>query len=162
VNIDVEDYYRRYAPMVLRRCRALLGEEARAVEAMQDTFVRVLDRQLHLKDEAPSSLLFRIATNICLNLIRKHRRGQPQTDPTVLESIASVDDVQGTSLAGNLLTAIFGGVSNTTRYLAVLVFVDGMTLEEVAQEVGMSVSGVRKRLAKLRLKAEPFRELIYV
>jgi DNA-directed RNA polymerase specialized sigma24 family protein len=27
-----------------------------------------------------------------------------------------------------------------------------MTLEEVASEVGMSVSGVRKRLAKLRAK----------
>jgi RNA polymerase sigma-70 factor (ECF subfamily) len=34
--------------------------------------------------------------------------------------------------------------------MATLHFVDGLTLEEVAREVGMSVSGVRKRLRALR------------
>jgi RNA polymerase sigma-70 factor (ECF subfamily) len=34
--------------------------------------------------------------------------------------------------------------------MAVLYYVDGLTLEEVAEEVGMSVSGVRKRLRGLR------------
>jgi RNA polymerase sigma-70 factor (ECF subfamily) len=34
--------------------------------------------------------------------------------------------------------------------MAVLHFLDGMTLEEVAGECGMSVSGVRRRLRALR------------
>jgi RNA polymerase sigma-70 factor (ECF subfamily) len=34
--------------------------------------------------------------------------------------------------------------------MAVLHHVDGLTLEEVARECGMSVSGVRKRLRALR------------
>jgi RNA polymerase sigma-70 factor (ECF subfamily) len=34
--------------------------------------------------------------------------------------------------------------------MAVLHFVDGLTLEEVAAETGLSVSGVRKRLRGLR------------
>jgi len=34
--------------------------------------------------------------------------------------------------------------------MAVLHYVDGMTLEEVARETGYSVSGVRKRLRALR------------
>ena len=34
--------------------------------------------------------------------------------------------------------------------MAVLHYVDGLTLEEVAEETGMSVSGVRKRLRGLR------------
>jgi RNA polymerase sigma-70 factor (ECF subfamily) len=36
--------------------------------------------------------------------------------------------------------------------IAILHLHDQMTLEEVAVEVGMSVFGVRKRLAKLRTK----------
>ena len=36
------------------------------------------------------------------------------------------------------------------RTMAVLHYVDGMTLEQVARECGMSVSGVRKRLRGLR------------
>ena len=38
----------------------------------------------------------------------------------------------------------------STRVIAVLHLVDGMTLEEVAREVGLSVSGVRKRLRMLK------------
>jgi RNA polymerase sigma-70 factor (ECF subfamily) len=34
--------------------------------------------------------------------------------------------------------------------MAVLHYVDGLTLEQVAAETGLSVSGVRKRLKKLR------------
>ena len=36
--------------------------------------------------------------------------------------------------------------------MAVLHYRDGMTLEEVAGEVGLSVSGVRKRLRGLRAR----------
>ena len=38
--------------------------------------------------------------------------------------------------------------------MALLHYVDGMTLEEVAEEVGMSVSGVRKRLRGLRAQLQ--------
>lgn len=36
--------------------------------------------------------------------------------------------------------------------MAILHYVDGMTLQEVADEVGMSVSGMRKRLRGLRAR----------
>ena len=50
----------------------------------------------------------------------------------------------------NLLERLVGRHQEATRTMAVLHFQDGMTLEEVAGEVGMSVSGVRKRLRGLR------------
>ena len=37
--------------------------------------------------------------------------------------------------------------------MAVMHFVDGLTYEEVAAEVGLSVSGVRKRLRTLKGRA---------
>jgi RNA polymerase sigma-70 factor (ECF subfamily) len=37
--------------------------------------------------------------------------------------------------------------------MAFLHYVDGLTLHETAKETGLSVSGVRKRLAGLRAKA---------
>ena len=43
--------------------------------------------------------------------------------------------------------------------MAVLYYVDGMTLEEVAREVGMSVSGVRKRLLGLRKSLQEMEKL---
>ena len=49
-----------------------------------------------------------------------------------------------------MLAKLFGQQRESTRTMAVLYYVDGMTLQEVAKEVGMSVSGVRKRLLGLR------------
>jgi RNA polymerase sigma-70 factor (ECF subfamily) len=49
-----------------------------------------------------------------------------------------------------LLDRLFGRHPESSRTIAVLHYVDGLTLEEVADEIGMSVSGVRKRLRALR------------
>jgi RNA polymerase sigma-70 factor (ECF subfamily) len=38
--------------------------------------------------------------------------------------------------------------------MAVLHYVDGMTLEETAETVGLSVSGVRKRLRSLQARVK--------
>jgi DNA-directed RNA polymerase specialized sigma24 family protein len=67
---DIEELFERYGPMVLRRCRQLLREEAEAQDVAQDVFVSVLRRRRELTFEYPSSLLFRIATNLSLNRIR--------------------------------------------------------------------------------------------
>ena len=53
-----------------------------------------------------------------------------------------------------MASTLFEGELESTRFLAVLVFVDGYTLEEAAKEVGMSVSGVRKRLRNLKERVQ--------
>jgi len=148
--VDVEDLYRRYGPMVLRRCRALLKDEERAVEAMQDTFVQVLRRQDTLEVSAPSSLLYRIATNTCLNRIRSRKRHPEHPDDDLLVRIASASDDEGRGVARLMLDRIFANERPSTRTMAVMHLLDGMTLQEVADEHGLSVSGVRKRLRTLR------------
>ena len=148
--IDTESYYRTYGPMVLRRCRQLLKDEEKARDAMHDTFVRLLLNEQRLDDSAPSSLLYRMATNVCLNRIRSEGRRPESPDDELLHRIAHSDDLESQSLARSLLGSLFGGQKESTRTIAVLHLHDGMTLEEVAGEVGLSVSGVRKRLRGLR------------
>lgn len=149
--IDTETYYRTYGPMVLRRCRTLMGDEELARDAMQDTFVQLLRRQDKLRHEAPSSLLYRMATNTCLNLIRSRKRRPEVKDGDLLMRIADMGlDAESQTGARRLLGRLFGGEKESTQTIAVLHLLDGMTLAEVAGEVGLSVSGVRKRLRHLR------------
>lgn len=138
--------------MVLRRCRRLLGDDQAARDAMHDVFVQVLARADQLSDQAPSSLLFRIATNVCLNRIRTRRRRPEDGDPQLLVEIAEHTDRASRSAARAALDTLFRHEPEDTALIAVLHLYDDMTLEEVAAEVGMSVSGVRKRLRKLRSK----------
>jgi RNA polymerase sigma-70 factor (ECF subfamily) len=152
VPVDTATYYRTYAPMVLRRCRKLLGDESTARDAMHDVFVQVLTHADQLADQAPSSLLFRIATNTCLNRLRTRKRRPEDGDPELLAQIAEATDPAARSAARAALDALFRHEPADTALIAVLHLHDDMTLDEVAAEVGMSASGVRKRLAKLRSK----------
>ncbi len=148
--LDVESLYRRYGPMVLRRCERLLRDPEKAVDAMHDVFVEVLRRRETLDHRSGSSLLYRVATNVCLNRLRSTRRAAEDPEDELVLSLAASDDRGSARL---LLDRLLGR-EGLTRTIAVLHLLDGMTHEEVAREVGMSVSGVRKRLRKLQSAAE--------
>jgi len=148
--LDVEELTRRYGPMVLRRCRQLLRDEDDAMDATQDVFVRLLERRDRLEVRYPSSLLYRVATNVCLNRIRDRRRRPTTSDDELLHRIASAEDPGAAAEARTLLDRLFGRYPESSRTIAVLHHLDGLTLEQTAREVGLSVSGVRKRLRTLR------------
>jgi RNA polymerase sigma-70 factor (ECF subfamily) len=128
----------------------LLRDEVAANDAMHDVFVELLRRRNTLEDRGLTGLLLTVATNVCLNRIRArgHRPEVPQSD-SVFE-IASLDPVEERTLTRQWLDHLFDRHPQTTRMIAFLYYLDRLTLEEVANEVGMSVSGVRKRLQSLQ------------
>ncbi|MBU1240933.1 RNA polymerase sigma factor [Myxococcota bacterium] len=160
MKMDLESLYVRYGPMVLRRCRALLKDEELALETMQDTFVQLLKAGDSLALHAPSSFLYRTATHLCLNHIRTRKRHPETPGEELLLALACHQDLEERAVVRQLLGAVFGGVHTSTATMAVLHYVDGLTLEEVARTLSMSVSGVRKRLASLktRVKLEEFHD----
>jgi RNA polymerase sigma-70 factor (ECF subfamily) len=94
-----------------------------------------------------------MATNTCLNIIRAQKRRPEHSDDDLLQRIAESTEPEAGIMTRLRLDMIFRHEQASTRTMAVLHYVDGLTLEEVAQEVGLSVSGVRKRLRKLRARA---------
>jgi RNA polymerase sigma-70 factor (ECF subfamily) len=145
-GLDVDALYRRYGPMVLRRCRFLLRDEGEAEDVAQEVFVRLIRHRERMTDAHPSSLLYRIATNLSLNRIRDRKRHADLPGDDFLDRVARLDNLD----APVLLDRLFRRQPESTRTMAVLHHVDGLTLEEVAHECGMSVSGVRRRLRILR------------
>ncbi|HKJ85478.1 MAG TPA: sigma-70 family RNA polymerase sigma factor [Spirochaetia bacterium] len=157
--IDVEAYYRKYGAMVHRRCRFMLRNDDAALDAMQDVFVELLRREKDLVHSAPSSLLYTIATNVCLNRIRASKRRPETRDDEILVTIAGDDGPEEQTLSNHFLERLFKREPESTRTIAVLHYVDGLTLEETATQVGLSVSGVRKRLRQLRARGLELRDL---
>ena len=150
--IDVEALYTRYGPMVLRRCRRLLFNEQAAFDAMQEVFVKVLLNKERLTDDYPSALLYRIATNICLNRIRDDRKRDPNNYLDILHHTAFFGDGESESSLRFLLEYVFAQEKNSTRTIAEMYFINGMTINEIASLMGLSTSAVHKRLGKLRRK----------
>lgn len=144
--------YEAYAPMVFRRCVFLLKDDAEAKDMVQNVFLRVYERVDSLDLSQPSSLLWNTATRLCLNRIRdKKRRGLDVDSSEMLLTIACAEEDDGVEARG-LLAKIFSKEQESTRTIATLHYVDGMTLEETAETVGLSVSGVRKRLRTLQAR----------
>jgi RNA polymerase sigma factor (sigma-70 family) len=156
--MKIEDLYNRYGPMVIRRCRHLLKDEDEAMDVAQDVFVRLLRRKEGVTDVTyPSSLLYRIATNLCLNRIRDRKLAPIAVEDEMLHQIAGFDE-RPSHDAGSILRNLFGKHDEGSRTMAVMHYLDGMTLQEVARETGYSVSGVRKRLRALRTTLEGMEE----
>jgi RNA polymerase sigma-70 factor (ECF subfamily) len=136
--------------MVLRRCRRLLVDEEEARDACQDVFVRLVTARDRIDGRALSSLLYRMATNVCLNRIRDRRRTPEDANESLLARIACAAEPGGMSDARLLLDRLFARHPVSSRTIAVLHYVDGLTLDETAAITGLSVSGVRRRLRRLR------------
>jgi RNA polymerase sigma-70 factor (ECF subfamily) len=152
--IDINAYYEKYLPMVLRRCRAMLGNEEDALDAVQDVFVKVLRVKKRLHGRFPSSLLYTIATNTCLNRIRwKKRHGEKRYGEPESPDHFVYDRAYERVEAKMVMDAILKAEAESTRTMCFMYHVDGMTLKERAETLGMSASGVRKRLAAFSVRA---------
>ncbi len=156
---DFEELYRKYAPMVFRRCKFLLKDESKAKDAMQDVFVRILENETKLSNVC-ASLFFTTATRICLNQIRsdKYRNSlQIESLAEFLEDDFSRKQEELINVS-QLLDLIFSNRDSKDREIAILYYVDDFTLEETAQKMKMSVSGIRKRLKLLKKFATKYNQ----
>jgi len=161
MNLNIEELYKKYGPMVLRRCRFLLKDEEKALDAMQDVFVNLIHNSEKIESTYPSSLLYRIATNICLNIIRSESRHPETIDSEIFNFIADYNDPAENIAANDLLDSIFRNEKSSTKEIAIMLYVDKMTLEQTAFQSGLSVSGVRKRMRMLKEKVSFLKEEIY-
>lgn len=149
MNDEIEILYREYGSFVFDRCFSLLKNEEDAIDATHDLFVRLLS-QNELSIETPLAFLSLSATRICLNRIRNRKTRKTEADSELIRSIATIDDGESRSIARQILSIVFSNNPVSSQWIAVLHFVDGLTLQQTADYVGMSVSGVQKRLRKLR------------
>lgn len=147
-EIDVEALYRRYGDLVLGRCCSLLGSDSEGQEAMQEVFLRVHRYKDSFRGEArPSTFLYRVATNHCLNLLRsRKRRPEDVTDDLSWAADSLLDVVELRDLLDRLLL----NQDERTRECVVYHFVDGMTHQQTGALLGISEAAVRKRIARFR------------
>src|SRR5438552_13640113 len=82
--------YERYAPVVHRRALAVLRRDADAWDVVQEVFARMLEFGSTFRGDArPMTWVYRITTNVSLNLLRSRAvrepdaRSAPAEEPSV-------------------------------------------------------------------------------
>jgi RNA polymerase sigma-70 factor (ECF subfamily) len=128
----------------------MLKNEQSAYDAMHEVFLKVVSNQNRLTDEYPSALLYKMATNVCLNRIRKERKHSLNEYLNILQNTTFFENRELETSARNLLEYILEKEKDTPKKIAVMYFVNGMTIKEIAETMRLSISGVHKHLEKVR------------
>ena len=129
----------------------MLKNEQSSLDAMHEVFLKILTNKKRLTGDYPSALLYRIATNVCLNRIRNDKNHTLSRYQDIFYNSPFFENHEENS-ADNLLGYILKKEKGSTRQIAVLYFINGMTIKEIAEITKLSISGVHKHLDKLRRK----------
>jgi RNA polymerase sigma-70 factor (ECF subfamily) len=151
------ELYEAHGGMVYARCRRMLREAAAAEDITQETFLRA-HRHLASIPEGDAVLpwLYRIATNLCLNVLRDGRARPVLFEVPPERPAASLDDLLTNR---DLVMRLVTRVSSKVQITAWLFYMDGMRQEEIAEVLGISQRAVAKRLAQFLRASRKFARL---
>jgi RNA polymerase sigma-70 factor (ECF subfamily) len=138
----------------------MLGDGGDADDAVQETFVRAW-RAIDRFDGRSqlSTWLYRVCVNVCLNHLRRRKRGDAAdlADPRVPEPTA--DPTQGDTdprhalearQLSSRITSALEGLSESLRTTVILVLVHGMPQKEAAEVLGCSEGTIAWRIHEAR------------
>lgn len=144
--------YTQYGYIVFRRCVVYLGDTGAAQDAVQEVFVRALRGAADFRGEAnPRTWLCRIADHLCVDLLRRRRRNPVLAAPSEKQAREAIETAVGDDDRDASLTVrhLLSDLDLESQRLAVLYYVDELTQEELARELGLSRRTVGKRLQQL-------------
>ena len=138
--------YRTYGPALVRKAERIVRSREDAIDLVHTLFVDLIPRW---STEMDLPYLYRAITNRCLNAIRDantRTRLLAREQPAPVGRVSLEDEVVGLRLLASLAERL------DESHLEVLVcrFVDDMTQEEIAEQLGLSRKTIGKRLERIR------------
>jgi RNA polymerase sigma-70 factor (ECF subfamily) len=145
---------------IFRYILSMVKDTTEAEDLTQETFLRAYRRRDSLRDEnARTAWLYRIATHVCLDRLRKFARRSPMESETDLDQV-DVAEPDTPSLQQTIERDEMSGcvqryinrLSDSYRAVILLHDMHELTASEISQLLGESLSNVKIRLHRARLK----------
>lgn len=141
--MTIEEVVTKYSPMLYRICVVMLGNEADAQDAVQDTICRYLERTKKFRDsEHEKAWLIKVAQNRCIDM-RWFRFRHPQVE--LSEITASYESPEYSDVLAQLIA-----LPAPVKAAVYLYYIEGYKTAEVSEIMGISVNAVKKRLQRGR------------
>lgn len=152
---DLGDLYRKYAGSLYWVCLKYVRNKEDAEDMVNQVFVKVQQNLRGFKGNSGIySWMYRIAVNECIQLYRK--RKFEADGPGDFEEMlhASPEDWLDARL---LLERITRDADPETVEILFLLYLEGLTQEEVVEKLGISRTTVHRKVTAFRAKMERFR-----
>lgn len=132
----------RYENMLLRAALAILGDPYEAEDAVQDTFLRYLEKRPDFRDEGhEKAWLLTVCANGCKSRLRQRKR-RPTAE---LLDVYPAPDRE----SGEVAEAVLSLPANQ-RAAVHLFYYEGYSTEEIARMLGQRPGTVRSHLSRAR------------
>ncbi len=144
-----EALIQRHGPMVLRVCRRALGHAQDAEDVFQATFLLLSRKAASLRDRAGvGSWLFGVASRLARKARTAARRRAAHEARAPMRIPGSADPSLAETQA--LLDEELALLPEKYRSVLILCYLQGLTRDEAAGRLGLSLAGVKKRLERGR------------
>ena len=138
----LEELVTRHENTLFRAALAILGDVQEAEDAVQDTFLRYLEKRPELKDENhEKAWLLKVTANHCKSVLRSRKR-HPAVE--LLDVYPAPDND-----AGELVEAVFS-LPASQRAAVHLFYYEGYSTGEIAAILGQRPGTVRSHLSRGR------------
>lgn len=150
--------YSRWSAPLLRYLQRMVRDTAVAEELVQEVFLRVYRARDRYAPEARlSTWLYRIATNLALNELRRPRHRSPhfsadaEGSPELVAERPAIDEVVDARRLGYSVDAELENLPERQRAALVLSAVDGLSYAEVASALEVSEKAVKALVHRARV-----------
>ena len=140
---ELETVVRTHGNTLYRLCFVMLGSESDTEDAVQEAFIRYLQKAPQFNDpDHEKAWLITVATNQCRDILRFRKR-HPQIDSEYLQELTTSSSDSGILEALMTLPEKF-------RIVLTLYYVEEYRVGEIARIIGKTPSAVKMRLQKGR------------
>ncbi len=154
-------FHREYRQLILAIARRIVGDEWDAEEVLQDVVWTVWRKAHTLREDTNlKAWVSRVSRNCALMLLRKRKRVPTPVDSTIVESAfaselhfdatARPDETVMSRVALERLQEHLDALDPTNRALFFAMDLEGADRDEVAAELGLTISALKSRLHRVR------------
>jgi RNA polymerase sigma factor (sigma-70 family) len=146
---NIEEIYRQHAPMIFRRARGVLANEAEAHEIVQQIFLDLLEgRNEFSGTSSVTTWLYSVTTHLCLNRLRDGRNRSRLLDQQVAPAGESTST--GGAEERATLHQLLRRLPEELAMVAIHYYLDEMTQDEIAEVMGCSRRHVGNLVVRLQ------------
>lgn len=142
----------RHAPRVLALGRRMLRDPGEAEDVTQETMLRLWRMAPDWREEGASlaTWLYRVASNLCIDRLRRRREIATDAVPEVVDAAAPVADRLQDGARSRALGAALARLPERQRIAVVLRHLEDRGNPEIAMVLDTSVEAVESLLARAR------------
>ncbi len=158
-KVEFEELILKYQNKIYNLCRHMLGNDHDAEDAAQDTFIKAYQNLNNFRPEACFyTWLYRIAVNTCLDYRKRpffeSFFGSFTSDEEAHREPASEEPspekLYETKQLGLVLRKSMAKLSPKLRAVIVLKEIEGLSYEEIAEVLDVSIGTVKSRISRAR------------